>query len=63
MAVSAARRRKYLVVNGDDLGYSQSRDRGIFEIYQEHGSISSASILANGVFSKKAAEQSEKVYV
>jgi len=38
---------KRLIVNGDDLGYSENRNRGIIEAYQR-GILTSASLLANG---------------
>jgi len=45
-----------LIVNADDLGSSQSRDRGIFKAFAE-GIVTSASLLANGPsFASAAAE-------
>ena len=38
---------KYLVVNGDDLGYSKPRNCGIVRCYRE-GIVTSTSILING---------------
>lgn len=37
-----------LVINADDLGYSEERDLGIFQCFLNGRSISSASVLANG---------------
>jgi predicted glycoside hydrolase/deacetylase ChbG (UPF0249 family) len=37
----------HLIVNADDLGINEERDRGIIEAY-EHGIVTSASIIANG---------------
>lgn len=37
-----------LVINADDLGYSEERDLGIFQCFLHGRSISSASVLANG---------------
>ena len=36
-----------LIINADDLGYSQHRDAGIFDAF-EHGAISAASLMVNG---------------
>ena len=37
-----------IIVNADDLGICEERDAAIFELYK-NGSISSASILVNGI--------------
>jgi predicted glycoside hydrolase/deacetylase ChbG (UPF0249 family) len=36
-----------IIINADDLGWSEHRDRGIFELY-ERGKLTSATALANG---------------
>lgn len=46
---------KYLVVNGDDFGYSKPRNCGIVRCYRE-GIVTSTSILINGEAVKHAVD-------
>jgi predicted glycoside hydrolase/deacetylase ChbG (UPF0249 family)/glycosyltransferase involved in cell wall biosynthesis len=48
-----------VVVNADDLGYSEWRDAGIFRAYKE-GLVTSASLLVNGTSAKSAARRAIK---
>lgn len=43
-----------LVINADDLGYSEERDLGIFQCFLRGRSISSTSVLANGATAASA---------
>lgn len=45
-----------LIVNADDLGYSQNRDAAIFELFRL-GKITSASLIVNGPTAKTASEK------
>lgn len=47
---------RLLIVNADDLGYSQQRDEAIFYAFQ-HGCVTSASLLVNGKTSASAANK------
>ena len=49
-----------LIINADDLGYSEHRDHGIFDCFQ-NGSISAASLIVNGPTSKSAAEKAKSL--
>ena len=42
-----------LIVTADDLGIAPERDEGIFEAF-EHGIVTSASLLVNGVTAREA---------
>lgn len=48
----------YIVVNADDVGYSQRRDEGIFRsLAHRDGIVTSVSLLVNGASAKEASEQ------
>ena len=49
-----------LIINADDLGYSEHRDNGIFDCFQ-NGSISAASLIVKGPTSKSAAEKAKSL--
>uniref|UniRef100_A0A7S2TNZ0 Carbohydrate deacetylase n=1 Tax=Lotharella oceanica TaxID=641309 RepID=A0A7S2TNZ0_9EUKA len=57
--MAEATREIRVVVNADDLGYAQERNRGIFEAI-DRGVVTSASILANGLASAEAVESWRK---
>nr|XP_039271867.1 carbohydrate deacetylase-like [Styela clava] len=50
-----------LLINADDLGYNEERDRGIFQCFYRDNSITSASILANGSTSQTAIVQALRI--
>lgn len=43
-----------LIINADDLGYNLERDKGIMECFKNSKSISSTSVLANGLYAESA---------
>ena len=45
--ISFNNNKKFLIINADDFGICDERDKGIFELFKK-GCISSASILING---------------
>tara|TARA_B110001450_G_scaffold244704_1_gene257094 strand:+ start:85 stop:930 length:846 start_codon:yes stop_codon:yes gene_type:complete len=49
-----------LIINADDLGYSENRDIGIFEAF-ECNAITAASLMVNGPTCKKAAEKAKEL--
>ena len=51
---------KYLICTADDLGYSNSRDRGIIKCFVE-GIVTRASLLVNGVHANGAARLAKAV--
>ena len=55
----ADKSRGILVVNADDFGYSEPRNKGIVEAFIS-GLVSNVSLLVNGVSSKEAVELAKK---
>ena len=51
---------EYVIVNADDLGLCEDRDKGIFELFQKKA-ISSASIMVNGGSFESAILQSRSL--
>jgi predicted glycoside hydrolase/deacetylase ChbG (UPF0249 family) len=49
-----------LIINADDLGYSDQRDEGIFDAFQ-HNAISAASLMVNGPTAASAAKKAEEL--
>ena len=56
MTSSSSPKRRILIINADDLGYSQARDMGIFLAFQ-NGCVTSASLIVNGFTSNTAAKE------
>ena len=53
-----------VVFNADDVGYSRTRDEGIFQTLQCNGGVvSSVSVLVNGMSAKQAAQYLKKAEV
>lgn len=59
VADTSRNRTRFLVVNADDFGYCDQRNRGIVESFQ-NGVVSSASILPNADKAFEAVQLSEK---
>lgn len=59
MAESPKNKMRFLVVNADDFGYCDQRNRGIVESFQ-NGVVSSASLLANADKALEAVQLSEE---
>ena len=59
VADTSPNRTRFLVVNADDFGYCDQRNRGIVESFQ-NGVVSSASILPNADKAFEAVQLSEK---
>lgn len=51
---------EYVIVNADDLGLCEERDKGIFELFEKKA-ISSASIMVNGSSFESAILQSKRL--
>lgn len=47
MINSNSNKPKLLIINADDLGWNEHRDKGIFELF-ETGKIQSATVVMNG---------------
>lgn len=59
VAESPKNKMRFLVVNADDFGYCDQRNRGIVESFQ-NGVVSSASLLANADKALEAVQLSEE---